>query len=79
MVGPNDLISRNEEVLVDARRSYYEEASRGKINQKRLQFGQYLGETFLCNPFFLLLILRKSKICIRREVFFTVGEEKVSK
>ena len=44
VTGSNNLISRNEETLVEARRSYYEKASREKINKKRLEFGQYMGK-----------------------------------
>ena len=40
----NNLFSRNEEVLVGARRSYYEEVKRAKTNEQKLQFGQYIGK-----------------------------------
>ena len=42
----SNLISRNEEILVGARRSYYEEAKRKNLNEKRLKFGQYCGKDF---------------------------------
>ena len=40
----NNLVSRDEEVLVEARRRYYEGVKREKRNAEKLQFGQYIGE-----------------------------------
>ena len=45
--GPSTLISRNEETMVQARRSYYEQVNKEKKNEQKLQFGQYIGELFL--------------------------------
>ena len=48
MTGPENLISRNEEILVEARRNYYKKASEEKQHAKQLEFGHYLGNiTFL--------------------------------
>ena len=44
--GASNLISRNEEILVEARRSYYEEAKQKKLNEKNLKFGQYCGNDY---------------------------------
>ena len=38
------MVSRDEKVLVDARRKYYEKINRGMKNKKRLQFGEYTGK-----------------------------------
>ena len=43
-ISSNKLVSRNEEVLVEARRDFYKKISEEKKNEKRLQFGQYIGE-----------------------------------
>ena len=60
--GPNDMVSRNEEVLVDARRKYYEKVSRNTKNKKRLQFGEYTGKEYLYT--ILLISSRQSIIYI---------------
>ena len=44
--GPSTLISRNEETMVQARRSYYEQVNKEKKNEQKLQLGQYIGELF---------------------------------
>ena len=44
--GASNLISRNEEILVEARRSYYEEVKQKKLNEKNLKFGQYCGNDY---------------------------------
>ena len=38
------MVSRDEKVLVDARRKYYEKINRNMKNKKRLQFGEYTGK-----------------------------------
>ena len=54
-VGTTDLVSRNEEVLVEARKEYYRMANQATEtkNQKRLQFGQYAGRSIFW--FFVLM------------------------
>ena len=42
--GDGNLASRNEEILLNARRSFYEEVKRKNKNAKKLKFGQYIGE-----------------------------------
>ena len=42
--GDGNLVSRNEEILLDARRSFYEEVKRKNKNAKKLKFGHYIGE-----------------------------------
>ena len=44
---PSNLISRNEEILVEARRNYYKEASKEKHHEKQLRFGHYIGKQFI--------------------------------
>ena len=44
--GASNLISRNEEILVEARQSYYEEVKQKKLNEKNLKFGQYCGNDY---------------------------------
>ena len=43
-IGASTLISRNEETMVQARKSYYDKANKAKKNEQKLKFGQYIGE-----------------------------------
>ena len=40
----NALVSRNEKVMVDARRNFYENVDKSKTNEMQLKTGRYLGE-----------------------------------
>ena len=42
--GPSNLVSRNEEILVNARKSFYEEARVKKRHEKQLKLGHYIGK-----------------------------------
>ena len=39
----NKLVSRNEEVMVNARRNFYQKIRKERKHEKRLEFGQYIG------------------------------------
>ena len=43
LAGPSNLISRNEKILVEARKNYYEQVSKEKKNEQKVKFGHYLG------------------------------------
>jgi hypothetical protein len=48
----NDLISRNERDMVEARKDYYENAKKlnaGNPNGNRLKMGQFVGMVFYCS------------------------------
>ena len=51
-VSVNDLISRNERDMVEARKDYYENAKKlnaGNTNGNRLKMGQFVGMVFYCS------------------------------
>ena len=60
--GSNNLISRNEEILLKSRKSYYDEVKKQKKNEKRLEFGQYIGKTGIYPPHYISIAITDMKI-----------------